>query len=81
MTCTWILKTKFNHETQWKEQKPRRERRFGAEVLSATIMTVATFIKFEANNQNNELSLFTKKGLFAQGLWPNYHILFSSCPL
>ena len=25
-----------------------------------------TSIKFEANNQNNELSLFTKKDLFAQ---------------
>lgn len=66
MTCTWTLKTKFNHETQWKEEKPRRERRFGAEVLCAATITVATSIKFEADNQNNELSFFTKKGLFAQ---------------
>ena len=48
-----------------KKNLGERERRFGVEVLCATIITVATSIKFEADNQNNELSLFTEKGLFA----------------
>ena len=49
-----------------KKNLGERERRFGVEVLCATIITVATSIKFEADNQNNELSLFTEKGLFTQ---------------